>query len=199
MIDQASEHPSPVGRATRYLAALTVGLCSTGLVGRVLHLQAQAQYALIIGGLLLAIPVVRAARRANAAAGNVSAASQRFNERVVRLFFVILATTFTAHWLEQTYHPTGPQLWLLALIRALPIVYLVWQNGRYLVEETDEYLKSRRVFVLLVGTGLLLVVATLWGSLSEAGAVPNISIVWVFPLWMSGVGTGVLINLWRAP
>ena len=147
----------------------------------------------------MVIPVVRAARRANVVAGYVSAASQRFNARMVRLFFVVIAITFAAHWLEQTYHPTGPQLWLLALIRALPIIYIVWLNGRYLSEETDEYLKSRRVFVLLVGTGLLLVVATLWGSLSETGAVPLISIVWAFPLWMTGVGIGVLINLRRAP
>ncbi len=199
MIEQANAHPSPVGRATRLLAALTVGLCGTGLVGRALQLPAQAHYALIIGGLLLVIPVVRAARRANEAAGNVSAATQRFNARVVRLFFVIIAITFAAHWLEQTYYPTGPQLWLLALIRALPIVYLVWLNGRYLLEETDEYLKSRRVFVLLAGTGLLLIVTTLLGSLAEAGAVPSISSVWVFPVWMSGVGIGILINLWRAP
>ena len=107
--------------------------------------------------------------------------------------------TYGAHWLEVTYRPTGPELWLLALIRALPIVYLVWLNARYLIEETDEYLKSRRVFALLLGTGLVLVLSTLWGSLAEAGAVANINSAWVFPLWLLGVGLGVLINFWRVP
>ena len=199
MVEHANEQSSRWGRTALYIVALVAGLCGSGVVGHVFRLADQVQNALIIAGLLLAFLAVRASRRANAHAGNVSSALQRYYARVIRWSFAYLGLLIAANWYQDTMHPAGPQLWLLALIKALPIVYLVWQNGRYLIEETDEYLKAQRVFALLVGTGLVLVVTPLWGSLADAGAVPHIGTVWIFPLWMTGVGIGVLINLWRAP
>ena len=45
--------------------------------------------------------------------------------------------------------------------------------GRYLVEETDEYLRARQVEAVLWASGLTLAATTVWGFLEAAGAAPH--------------------------
>ena len=52
--------------------------------------------------------------------------------------FAYVAALFGAISIHDAIKPTGPLLWLIAVLPALPILYFVWALGRYLVEETDE-------------------------------------------------------------
>ena len=62
-----------------------------------------------------------------------------------------------------------PALAGLSLLPALPVLGCVAVIARYLVEEEDEYLRLRAAQASLIGTGLLLVAAILWGFLQQAG------------------------------
>src|SRR3546814_18441204 len=77
-------------------------------------------------------------------------------------------------WSSDVCSSDLPVLWLIAVLPALPIVYFVWVLYRYLIEETDEYLKMRNVINALFGLGFLLIVATVWGFLASFTVVPHV-------------------------
>ena len=62
--------------------------------------------------------------------------------------------------------------------------------ARYLMEETDEYLRHRASFSSLIGLGVVLVLGTVWGFLETFGLVPHIWAWWVMPAWAIGLGIG---------
>ena len=53
----------------------------------------------------------------------------------------------------------------IAVLPALPLLYVFWIIGRYLAEQHDEYLRLLQVRKALVATGFTLAVATVSGFL----------------------------------
>src|SRR3546814_2553746 len=94
---------------------------------------------------LLLIPLVRSTERSGNIAGCNSPALKRYNRRVLIWAFAYVAALFFAISVNNVLNPEGPVLCLIAVLPALPIVYFVWVLYRYLIEETDEYLKMRNV------------------------------------------------------
>src|SRR3546814_19897383 len=97
-------------------------------------------------------------------------------------------------WSSDVCSSDLPVLWLIAVLPALPIVYFVWVLYRYLIEETDEYLKMRNVINALFGLGFLLIVATVWGFLESFKVVPHVESWMAVPAWALGLGLG---HLWQ--
>jgi hypothetical protein len=83
---------------------------------------------------------------------------------------------------------------LLAVLPALPLIGVVWAFGRLIVEQTDEYQRSLTVRQVLVATGFMLAVTSVWGFLETFGQVPHLPMYWAFIIWCAGLGVGSLVN-----
>lgn len=173
-----------------------LGMFGTGIAARALDLGSTASMAVMVPPMLLLIPFVRASEKVQAAAGTASVAGRRYNRRALVWPFAYMALLFAA---IAGYKAglSGPILWLLALLPALPVLYLLWALARYLVEETDEYLRMRAAIAALWATGFMLGLATVWGFLETFRLVPHVPAWAVVPIWAIGLGLGTLANRWR--
>jgi hypothetical protein len=75
----------------------------------------------------------------------------------------------------------------LAALPALPVMACFALMGRYLVEEKDEYIRTRTATQSLWATGVTLAAATLWGFLEDAGA-PHVPMFYVAIGWFGALG-----------
>jgi hypothetical protein len=152
--------------------------------------------AVVLVPMLLLIPMVRSAERAQAETGCVTPAMRRYNRRMMVMSFGYIFALFAALGLTRQMQVHGPLLWVLALLPTLPITGMIVTMGRLLVEETDEYQRMRMVRASLIATGLVLVLASLWGFLEMFDLVPHVWLWAVFPVWALGLGIGQLTNRW---
>lgn len=77
---------------------------------------------------------------------------------------------------------------VMALLPGLAIVAIFVALGRYLVDETDEYLRFRMVRQMLWATGATLSLATIWGFLDVFEVVPRLPLYTVAILWFFCLG-----------
>lgn len=82
----------------------------------------------------------------------------------------------------------------IALVPGLAILGIIWAIGRLLFELDDEYLRMLEVRKLIVATGLLLALASVWGLLELFTTVPRVPVFFAFPVWCIGLGAGQLYN-----
>jgi len=127
-----------------------------------------------------------------------NSAQRRYAGRFIPLMIVYALLTIASSWIAKHYAPPeGPLAWLLALLPTLPILGVIWTMGRLLVETTDEYLRLLIVRQMLVATGFLLSVTSVWGFLELFGHVPPLPIFYCFPIWCGGLLLGSLYNWTR--
>jgi hypothetical protein len=184
------------GKRARILWSIAF-VAGMGLAGGIINsveLGFAGSLAVAMVPMLMLIPLVRSAERAQAASGCATPAMRRYNRRFLVMSFGYVLTLFAA--LGTTRHMTieGPLLWVLALLPTIPIMGMIWTIARLLVEETDEYQRMRMVRASLIATGVLLVAATLWGFLEMFGLVPHVENWAAFPIWAIGLGIGQLAN-----
>jgi hypothetical protein len=129
--------------------------------------------------------------------GCATAAGLAYNRRMLPLAGGYVVVLLGAILLHQRYHIAGPALYVIAVLPALPLVGIVWALGRFLIEETDEYQRALAVRKMLVASGFLLVVATIWGFLEEFGLAPHLPAYWCFIVWCFGLGVGAVWNRLR--
>lgn len=122
--------------------------------------------------------------------GCATAAGMAYNRRMLPLAAGYVVVLLGAILLHERLHVSGPALYVIAVLPALPLVGIVWALGRFLIEETDEYQRALAVRKMLVATGFLLVVATIWGFLEEFGLVAHLPAYWCFIVWCLGLGVG---------
>ncbi|MCJ2187093.1 hypothetical protein [Novosphingobium beihaiensis] len=168
------------GLAMAVLAALRIA----DIVGE------KAGFAIMLGCSLLLIPLFRSANRAARRGGCASPAVLRYNRGMGVSSIAYVLGLGTAIWAYN--HQQDPGVWTygLALLPVLPIFGMIWTMGRYLVEETDEYLKYRVVVAALIGLGGLLSIASLWGFLETFELVPHVPGWAAVPVWAIGMGLG---------
>lgn len=185
-------------RRSRFLWAIAF-VAGMGLAGAIInsvHLGFVGSLAVALVPMLMLIPLVRSAERAQASSGCVTPAMRRYNRRFLAMSFGYVLALFVALGATRQLAIQGPLLWLLALLPTIPIMGMIWTIARLLVEETDEYQRMRMVRASLIATGLLLVVATLWGFLEMFGLVPHLEMWAAFPIWALGLGVGQMANRW---
>ncbi|QNQ09974.1 hypothetical protein [Sphingomonas alpina] len=123
-----------------------------------------------------------------------SPAIKRYNRRVIWLSLGYAALLFAAVALFSRGAVHGPLAYLVAILPAVPQIAIFMIIGRYLIEETDEYLRDRFVRQLLIATGFALSVTTAWGFLENFGLVPHVYAYYTAVLWFAGIGIGALVN-----
>jgi uncharacterized membrane protein YcjF (UPF0283 family) len=85
-----------------------------------------------------------------------SPAFKRYQRRVFTVMLGYAVILLSASWIVKHDHPHGWLLYVLSALPAVPVILVIASMGRYLQEETDEYLRLRTMRSLLVGTAALL-------------------------------------------
>lgn len=196
MSDTASSETRGGIAAWFWPAAFVSAMFGAGIFARAIDLNEFWSMAIMIPPMLLLIPLVKSTqKRQQAVCGNVSPAIIAYNRRMLIWSFAYMAALFGAITVYNQWKPIGPILWFIAIIPALPIVYFVWALGRYLIEETDEYIRMTQVSAALFATGWLLVLATFWGFLETFGVAAHVPAWAAVPVWAIGLGVA---QIWRA-
>ena len=126
-----------------------------------------------------------------------NAAQRRYNKRVLGLSLLYAALLIGSIMIFKRVQPSGPIAWLLAILPALPIVGIVAAMGRYLVEESDEYLRAMEVRKSLIATAFMLTVTTCWGFLQSFDLLPHADFYWAAVIWFGGLGVGSCVQAIR--
>ena len=121
-------------------------------------------------------------------------AIRRYNRAAITLSILYVALLFAAEIAIGRYRLSGPPAYLVAVLPALPIIGLFAAIGRYLVEESDEYVRMLQVRQTLVASALALSVATAWGFLESFDLAPHLDAYWIAVIWFAGLGVGACIN-----
>ena len=88
------------------------------------------------------------------------------------------------------FAPAVPLRVLLAILPALPVLFMIRAMALLIKEERDEYLRMRIVEQVLIATGFLLAVTTLYGFLSAFDLAPKLDAFLTVPVWAVGLGVG---------
>jgi len=123
-----------------------------------------------------------------------SPATRRYNRRVIILSVTYAVVLVSAVYAFKNQLISGPATWVVAVLPALPIIGIFVAIGRWLVEETDEYLRMLMIRQTLWASGFSLSLATLWGFLENFDLVGHIESYYVAVLWFAGLGLGSLMN-----
>jgi hypothetical protein len=124
-----------------------------------------------------------------------SPAQRRYNRRVLILSIVYAALLFLAVYLLSRHLIAGPLAYVVGVLPALAVSGFFWLMGRYLVEETDGYLRMLQIRQLLIATGIALTASTIWGFLEGFELVSHV-VGYVWPIvYFAGLGLGALVNL----
>ncbi|WP_017664507.1 hypothetical protein [Porphyrobacter sp. AAP82] len=143
---------------------------------------------LFVGAMGLLIPMVRSTERKCRA----NAAIIRYNRRMLAASFgYVLGLGIAVALFNSTTLPP-PAVFAIALLPTLPTFVMIWAMARYVIEETDEYLRYRNVKAALISLGLTLAVGIFWGFLETFELAPHVPAWWVLPVWAGGLGVAQL-------
>ena len=78
--------------------------------------------------------------------------------------------------------PTGPLLYALAILPALPVGGSIWAVLRF-IEKSDEYVRSVMARRFIVTTGLTLFICTAYGFLENYAGVQHFDLYYVYMLF----------------
>jgi hypothetical protein len=121
-------------------------------------------------------------------------AIKRYNKAVVALSLLYVGLLFTAQIAISRHGLAGAPAYLVAVLPALPIIGIFAAIGRYLIEESDEYLRLLSVRQTLVASALALSVATAWGFLESFDLAAHFDAYWIAVIWFGGLGLGACVN-----
>lgn len=182
-------------RTTSFWALTFVGgMFGTGLLLFTDFVRPPWGMAIMILPMLLLIPMVRASERMRSATGCASPALTRYNRRMLAASFAYVVGFLIAVALFKEQAVSKPAAALLSLLPTLPALGMIWAMTRYVIEESDEYLRARTVNAALTATGLLLAIATFWGFLTTFDVAPHVPAWAAVPVWAVGLGVGQLVE-----
>jgi hypothetical protein len=101
---------------------------------------------------------------------------------LVAVLAVVAALAF------RLWHLKGALAYPVAVLPALPILWVLIETGRYLAVEKDEFQRNLLVQCLLGGIGGTLAVTTVWGYMEDFAHAPRLDLIWVYPIFWLFVG-----------
>jgi undecaprenyl pyrophosphate phosphatase UppP len=124
-------------------------------------------------------------------------ALKRYERRVLSAMGVYAVTLYAASWFVRHQHTQGWALYFWSVLPAIPVMVTMAAMGRYLQEETDEYLRLRTMRALLAGTAALLatlVVGDFLQAFAHAHAFPPFT---CFLIFYAAVGIAQMVQTLR--
>lgn len=118
----------------------------------------------------------------------LNAAQRRYLRRFFPAMTMYVLVLFACTAMIRDLKPQGALLALLSVAPALPIVAAILVMGAYLIEERDEFIRTRLATAMLGGLGVMLVITTVWGFLENGGAVGHFPTFLTFPVWCGCFG-----------
>jgi hypothetical protein len=141
----------------------------------------------------LAVQMLRTLRGADLAQSLAGPAINRYNLRMMAASLAYVAGLLIAVWVFNRFQPEPSIVFAISLLPTVPALAMIFFMFRYIVEETDEYLRHRASLASLIGLGLVLGLGTIWGFMETFGLVPHVWAWWVVPAWAIGLGIGQAI------
>jgi len=117
-----------------------------------------------------------------------------FLVRIVSSATVLVLSGVAARYLIGQELVSGPLVWVLALIPGLAMLGVFYGYGMLIIEQKDEFIRMLVLRQLVIGTGIALSFATIWGFLESFGLVAHIYLYYVAFAWILGFGLGGLAN-----
>ena len=119
--------------------------------------------------------------------------SDNLAQRKFRVRSLVAATltvffAFVAAGVFRRFHPHGVVAYLVAILPALPIVWVLIETGRLLAAAKDEFQRNMLVQCLLGGIGGTLAVTTVWGYMEDFAHAPRLDLIWIYPIFWLFVG-----------
>jgi hypothetical protein len=127
----------------------------------------------------------------------MSPANRRYLTRFIPTMLAYVVIILGVGWVFENDPPQGNIKYLIAALPALPIVGVIIIIGRYLVEETDEFMRMRHVLALLFAMGITLSLCTIWGFLENYADAPHINAFFAFPLFCAAWIVSAAAVAWR--
>ena len=124
-------------------------------------------------------------------------AARRYVRRYLAGILIYAVLTTGATWIVKRFDLEGPAVIALSMLSALPIAGVMGVFGRYLIEETDEYVRQLVVTAMLFSVGVLLSLSTALGFLQQRGALGTVELIWAFPAWCVIWAVAELWLRWR--
>lgn len=126
----------------------------------------------------------------------MNAAKKRYITWFIPTMLVYVVAVLGVTWLFNNNPPAAPLSYLFAILPAVPVLGVIAIIGRYLAQETDEFVRMRQVVGLLIAVGLTLAFCAAWGFLEIYADVPKVglfNVVWIF---FGGMGIGSAVTAW---
>lgn len=120
-------------------------------------------------------------------------AERAYVGRVIPTMIVYMALIVAVPFLIAWLRPTGPALWGIALLPAVPLSAVFWFYGRFFVELRDEYIRLLEIRKAMIATGIVMMAATAWGFLESYAGAPRLPLFAVPLAWFPCQGIGAAI------
>ncbi len=123
----------------------------------------------------------------------MSTARRRYIAWFIPTMLAYVVAVLGVTWMFTNHPPAAPVSYAIALLPAFPVLGVIAILGRYLAEETDEFIRMRHVTGLLIAIALTLSFCATWGFLEFYVDVPKVGIfhaVWIF-FGAMGLGNGI--------
>lgn len=115
-------------------------------------------------------------------------ATRRYTRRFFSTMGAYVIVILSVVWYLKHAHPTGPLLYLLAVLPAVPILGVILVVGLYLVEEKDEFQRTVLIQSMLWSIAFTLATTTVWGFLELFAGTVAFQPYLAFPLFWFFVG-----------
>jgi len=125
---------------------------------------------------------------------NLTLPNRRFLVRLASATVILALSVGVARHLIGQGTLEGPILWTLAVIPGLAMVSIFYAFGMLIIEQKDEFIRMLLLRQLIIGTGIALSFAVVWGFLEEFGLVAHIYPYYVAVAWLLGFAFGGLVN-----
>lgn len=126
----------------------------------------------------------------------MSTARRRYIAWFIPTMLAYVVAVLGVTWMFTNHPPAAPVSYAIALLPAFPVLGVIAILGRYLAEETDEFIRMRHVTGLLIAIALTLSFCATWGFLEIYVDVPKVGIFHVVWIFFGAMGLGNGITAW---
>lgn len=194
-----TDRPAVLGRSPAFWGILMgVSYAAIGILAGTGAIEGTALLILMLVPMVMMVPLIRSANRRVDAGGNAcfakGEAQKRYLKRIAistsiyMLAMAGLVFAGNADGIDTTWRI------LAAIPPGLAIIGVFWAIGRLIVEERDEFLRMLIIRQSLIATAITLSIASVWGFLEIAEAVPHADAYWWAVLWFGGLAVGAVSN-----